>query len=132
MSEVLHFTINNILYEVNVYSSAQIRVPFNLWKCYALIMKPFLPRQLMNHITKAVFGGPKFSTPGGTLRGILISAEPIGMHSHCFVFYWNDSKTKRVFLHLSIMQTSCNLTNSEYLRVDCIGGIFPKSFLLKL
>ena len=50
-------------------------------------MKPFLPRQLVPNTkavsgcvisfanTKKVLGGPKFFTPGGTLRGNLISAE---------------------------------------------------------
>ncbi len=104
------------LFEIynNLHGSAEIRLPFNLWKCYALINKPFLPGQLVpiiilnrfpqiysykNSITKAVFGGPKFFTTGGTLRGTLISAEPFSLFETLHRTTWiyslvHDSSTE--------------------------------------
>ena len=85
------------LYEFLLSAQPEIGVPFNLWKCFnyeAIFTKtagtnPYPEPSAIDHTwikecsivkeispcTKAVFGGPKALTPGGTLRGTLILAE---------------------------------------------------------
>ncbi len=49
----------------------------NLWKCYALIVKLFLPRQLLpTYMTNTVFEGPRLSISCGILRGTLSKTKP--------------------------------------------------------